>query len=219
MTVKTSVTIDGFSFEIEIDYNRFPTAIFSIDQLEYLSYQPKTITAIYRWLLRNRFIIRDIYAIAHRDVFVERMSNGVLGIVWLYDISVNHQDELVRHLASECIESANAHKAWEERMIARMAAPTRKQGHVYLAYSDTGHHKIGISKEPEGRIKVFDTQMPVSVSIVHSFPADNARKAEEKLHTRFSDKHHNGEWFLLDDSDVNYIRSIRVYENGKFKKG
>lgn len=220
MTTKASITIEGFIFYIEVDYNNLPTVVLSISQLEYLLHHPETLNAIHSWLSRHSIVIRDICTIAHHDVFTERRPDGVLGIVWLHYIAENHQDKAVRELAYECIADAHASQARKEKLNADLAVNarvTKKQGYVYLAYSDTGHHKIGISKGPEDRIKVFDTKMPVSVSIVHSFPADNARKAEEKLHARFSSKHHNGEWFLLEDNDVSYICSIRAYESGKFK--
>lgn len=92
-----------------------------------------------------------------------------------------------------------------------------EDGYVYLAYAETGHYKIGISREPVERIRVFDTVMPIDVKIVHYFWADDHRNAESELHSRFAHKHHRGEWFNLDIQDCNYIRTIQSFSDGKFR--
>jgi hypothetical protein len=91
-----------------------------------------------------------------------------------------------------------------------------KPGYVYLAKSETGHHKIGISIKPKARIKMFDTKMPVAVELIHTILADDPRLAENILHTHFSGKRHNGEWFNLDEHDVEYIKNCTAFSGGHF---
>ena len=76
-------------------------------------------------------------------------------------------------------------------------------GFVYLAKSDTGHYKIGMSKNPFGRVKHFKTQMPVNVKLIHFFPCDNPRRVEGMLHEWFSEYRYKGEWFNLPEEAVN----------------
>lgn len=91
-------------------------------------------------------------------------------------------------------------------------------GFVYLAKSDTGHYKIGRSKNPYKRVQHFDTIMPVKVEIIHYFPCDNPVDAEKRLHLYAS--HHGtrvaGEWFEIDDYSVSAILQIRFFVNGEF---
>lgn len=93
-------------------------------------------------------------------------------------------------------------------------------GFVYLAKSDTGHYKIGRSKNPYGRIKHFDTIMPVNVKIVHYFPCDNPRQAEAEMH-QIADRHAErvaGEWFSLSQFIVSIFCTIRFFINGEFNQ-
>ena len=81
-------------------------------------------------------------------------------------------------------------------------------GFVYLAKSDTGHYKIGRSQNPYGRIKHFDTIMPVKVKIVHYFPCDDPALGERALHYVVKESRITGEWFDLSDGDVESVCRI-----------
>jgi hypothetical protein len=89
-------------------------------------------------------------------------------------------------------------------------------GYVYLAYCETGHHKIGISATPEGRIKHFDTIMPVSVELQHIFKCDDSFAAEQTLHDMLSEYRFKGEWFSLPREIVKSIKSIIHFNSGVF---
>lgn len=88
-------------------------------------------------------------------------------------------------------------------------------GYIYIAYAPTGHHKIGLSKNPGARIKQLNNT-PYEVTIIHTFPANHARIAEEVLHTEFSSKRVRGEWFALSQEDVTWLCSITEYQDGRF---
>lgn len=92
--------------------------------------------------------------------------------------------------------------------------PYKKEGYVYLAKSDTGHYKIGRSKNPWGRIKHFDTIMPVKVEIIHLIWCDNMIDCEKRLHAIFRGNRGNGEWFNLSDEDVDWIKWQCAYSDG-----
>lgn len=81
-------------------------------------------------------------------------------------------------------------------------------GYIYLMYADTGHYKIGMSVEPNERLRSFRTEMPVDVQPVHVFPTDDMRLAERALHYVFRGSRYRGEWFVLDDEDVMWVKSI-----------
>jgi hypothetical protein len=63
--------------------------------------------------------------------------------------------------------------------------------------------------------------MPLDVEMVHSFEADDYRKAESKLHSicNHNGWHHEGEWFDLPDGVVETICSIDRYRGGFFLNG
>jgi len=90
-----------------------------------------------------------------------------------------------------------------------------QSGYVYLAYS-AGRHKIGRSKNPSDRIDHFDTQMPVEVSEVNCFEADDYVTAENRLHDYFQDSRVKGEWFNLSPAQLEGLKMITRYEDGEF---
>jgi hypothetical protein len=81
-------------------------------------------------------------------------------------------------------------------------------GYIYLMYAYTGHYKIGMSIRPDERLRSFRTEMPVDVEPVYIFPTDDMRLAEYALHLLFDEKRYRGEWFVLDNEDVEWIKSI-----------
>lgn len=90
-------------------------------------------------------------------------------------------------------------------------------GDIYIARSDTGHYKIGISKTPTERIRYFDTIMPVEVELVYRFPSDNCRRGEKIMHQVLAEYHHRGEWFNLPQREIDLIMGITTYFEGVFQ--
>lgn len=86
-------------------------------------------------------------------------------------------------------------------------------GYIYLMYADTGHYKIGMSVQPSERLRSFRTEMPVEVQPVYVFPTDDMRLAESALHYLFRENRYRGEWFILDDEDVEWIKSIYKFSS------
>lgn len=78
--------------------------------------------------------------------------------------------------------------------------------HIYLFYDEhTGLYKIGRSIDPNYREKTLLPQAPKVRKIFISPIAD--KKIEKELHRKFKSKRIRGEWFELDESDINYIKS------------
>jgi len=86
-----------------------------------------------------------------------------------------------------------------------------EHGYVYLAYCSTGHYKIGRSKYPNERIKHFDTQMPVEVTIIHFIETDDAAYLERCFHEHHVKQNFKGEWFNLSEVDVDTFKSINTW--------
>lgn len=107
-------------------------------------------------------------------------------------------------------------QAMGQRFTAEAVRSTKSTSFVYLAHSETGHYKIGLSVGPVERIKIFDTKMPIKVELVHTFETDSAREAEGALHGRYAEKHHQGEWFNLTPEDVAEIKRIYGYSQGRW---
>jgi len=130
-------------------------------------------------------------------------------------IASESNDELIISLAKTAL--AEYAKTQNRRSAEKAQSKHKKRrGYIYLAHCDTGHYKIGRSKEPADRIRSLNTQTPVEITLIHTFEADDMFVAEEKLHRRYINKRMNGEWFELDQTDVETINGINAYRNGVF---
>ena len=83
---------------------------------------------------------------------------------------------------------------------------------VYLISSEINgkkHYKIGYTKRNiEQRVKEFKTGNSSNFEIVDYFNSEWGTKIEALLHNRFKNKLIRGEWFLLDDGDIENFKSI-----------
>ena len=79
--------------------------------------------------------------------------------------------------------------------------------YVYLIQSiDSGLYKIGISNNPNKRLKQLQTGNGESLKLIHSFKSNYPNKLETALHNRYSHLKKINEWFNFDLSiEVNFI--------------
>lgn len=78
-------------------------------------------------------------------------------------------------------------------------------GYVYLIKMGDSY-KIGISRNPEQRLKEF-TKLPYPLEQICMQKVNNYYIIEEELHNKFVDKRKRGEWFDLNESDIDFIKS------------
>ncbi len=62
----------------------------------------------------------------------------------------------------------------------------------------------------------MQTSHPRKLVLVHTFPAEPGKTAEDKLHRFFHTRRLEGEWFELDEAQKNLIISITAYKDGQF---
>jgi len=79
--------------------------------------------------------------------------------------------------------------------------------HVYILQCGP-YYKIGASAKVGQRISQLSALPPFDIELIHTIPTDDMYGLESELHTQFSDKRKRGEWFELDDSDVEYIKGL-----------
>jgi len=94
---------------------------------------------------------------------------------------------------------------------------TIKNGYVYLLKEVNGeHHKIGKTIDLKNRIKMFNVKLPFEVELIHTIRADDYDLAEELAHIHFAKKRVKGEWFLLDEQDIENFKSVSSFVDGSF---
>jgi ribosomal protein L16 Arg81 hydroxylase len=78
-----------------------------------------------------------------------------------------------------------------------------KKTAIYLMYDEhTKYYKIGRSLNPTKREKTLQSEKP---SIVLKYSFSGVIDDESALHDKFKDKRIRGEWFNLDELDIDYI--------------
>lgn len=84
----------------------------------------------------------------------------------------------------------------------------------HFLYLITSHnkagYKIGITNNPESRLKIIGTKLPFLANIIRLYPMPkkNAINMEKFYHFIFKSKHLNGEWFDLDFNDIDLMDYI-----------
>lgn len=89
---------------------------------------------------------------------------------------------------------------------------------IYLVKNNSGLYKIGVSKNPEQRIRNISTQTGQKIETIHiSDLMDNGNNVESRIHHLYSDKRHLGEWFTLTNNDIDNIKN-KIIEYSKTSK-
>ena len=77
---------------------------------------------------------------------------------------------------------------------------------IYFLKSDK-YVKIGYSKNPKKRISILKISIPFEMEVIGIIEGD--LKKESQLHRMFSKLRVQGEWFLLTEEIIDYIRSCK----------
>jgi hypothetical protein len=88
---------------------------------------------------------------------------------------------------------------------------TSTEGIVYLLKSGQ-NHKIGKTVDLDQRLTQLRIQLPDPTEVVHKIYTKNIHTLEAYWHRRFQGKRKNGEWFALDDNDVEEFMSVKNME-------
>lgn len=79
---------------------------------------------------------------------------------------------------------------------------------VYVVKYDEKYFKIGIAKDPIERLATIATSLPLPPELLLSMYSEDAYLIERKLHRQFQSKRLNGEWFLLEKEDMQFISEL-----------
>ena len=95
-----------------------------------------------------------------------------------------------------------------------------KQTH---SYEDHGHPlyycKIGISGNPESRLKQIQTGCPFRMFLDFECEVYDAVRHEDYWHDYFQNFHLSGEWFALDQAQINEMYDVYLMEDEMYAEG
>lgn len=86
--------------------------------------------------------------------------------------------------------------------------------YLYLIKSNN-HFKIGVASEIEARLRSLQIGNPVELIIHSCFEFGNATYVEQSIHQKFIAKRERGEWFSLNDADLDEFENICTLLGGK----
>lgn len=118
--------------------------------------------------------------------------------------------KVARSLTVKDIEKIKQERAEEEKNKGWAYIPTAEKkpveqnGYVYVIKMENSY-KIGISKTPKSRLQAF-TSLPYKVDTIMVEKVIGYDKREKELHEHFADKRVRGEWFELNEEDIEYIK-------------
>ena len=93
----------------------------------------------------------------------------------------------------------------------QLPLPGRRAGYVYIIQDiEVSHrYKIGKTNNPQHRIgKQFGVELPFEIRLVHLLQTEDATAVENALHQRYAKNRKRGEWFELNDSQLQEIRNL-----------
>ena len=79
-------------------------------------------------------------------------------------------------------------------------------GHIYVIRSPYGY-KIGKTRTLRDRTRLFAVKLPFPIEVVMTGWFDDYSAAERQFHQQFASKRLEGEWFDLNDRDLNELRT------------
>jgi len=77
--------------------------------------------------------------------------------------------------------------------------------YVYIAKCSDYEYKIGVSDDPEARVKQLQTGNPSKITLVSSYESENAEITEHKLHSLLESYALRGEWFKIPDCSMSAL--------------
>ena len=143
-------------------------------------------------------------------------KNGVIPKVYIFTGAQGERDSYVVIARISPQHIGNIIDAWgrtKKTLVNSIAAleqfdvPAEFCGmHVYaIVEKDTGNVKIGISADPERRLKELQTANSSELVLVATMPAIDRFKSETRAHLLNADNHIRGEWF--DNKSLQYFET------------
>lgn len=115
---------------------------------------------------------------------------------------------LINTELQETIQSRELYSTEIKQSMAKREAE-RRVGFVYIILNTRLNiYKIGKSKNPQSRIKGIALQTIDPIETIHVFAVKDMGKSESFLHNHFQEKRVTGEWFRLENADLETAKSL-----------
>jgi hypothetical protein len=135
-----------------------------------------------------------------------------------YILTKEEFEELITHwrlfyegISEEDIESHNSQIGMGSfRTVPKIRAQKTKSdsGYVYILQAKE-YFKIGKTKDLDRRLTQISPQLPFEVELIHTIETKRMTELEQVLHAGLHHKRANGEWFKLEEDDLDWLKSFQ----------
>lgn len=85
-------------------------------------------------------------------------------------------------------------------------------GIIYILIASENRCKIGCTVNLKNRLKSYSTHSPYKAELLKAFEVSDMTSAEAWLHEKFRDKRLHGEWFNLENKDIEWLKNLPSLE-------
>lgn len=178
-------------------------------------------------------VAREIYSILNDEnkELADSFKQGVRNLIFkhLYNrpidflmINIKQQDEIWERLieavdfkkyANDLVEKITMEKKKEFKFeedfsVASENGDSKKKRGVYFIKADSGLTKIGKTTNLQNRLSALQTSSPCVLTLEWFIETDSEESLEQELHGVFDEKRVRGEWFLLSNDDLNWVKKL-----------
>jgi len=151
---------------------------------------------------------KDISIHQHVTGFLPSIGEIDRMISFLYSLKAKGQDAIDKNnLEKEVLEQRRFKDRQEIARSRQKLTKNDRSGYIYFL-SSAGYVKIGKTKDLDGRMANLETCTPLEVKLLHFIKSENIDKDEMTFHRMFAIKRTKGEWFKLNENDIEKIRTI-----------
>lgn len=80
---------------------------------------------------------------------------------------------------------------------------------VYIAEATNGLFKIGVSSDAKARVKGLNSQSPIDIKLLATYSfGEKSQYMEHRLQRRFASKRVKGEWYRLNQNELQQLWEI-----------
>ena len=94
-------------------------------------------------------------------------------------------------------------------LLDKLRLYVRPKEYVYLTKADFGY-KIGRTIRSDQRPLQVASNCPIKLEVIVVIEVPDSKAVEKRLHGHFANKRLCGEWFALDDLDVELVKGFPV---------
>lgn len=91
-------------------------------------------------------------------------------------------------------------------------------GYVYFIQNSNGHTKIGCTINIKNRLSALQSSSPDRLALIHSIKVFDMRTVEISIHKEFHGKKISGEWFSLNEDDIEKVGNYKDIDEEAYGK-